>query len=81
MNIGGKIIPNIPGDRVQNITDLLQLRKLFKLRICDIAWERLSDKETKFVEDCEEMMSRKGFITDKMWGWFLQIYEKKNMRV
>ena len=38
----------------------------------------LTDRELKFLENCEDMMGRKGFITWLMEEWTEEIYREKS---
>jgi hypothetical protein len=40
--------------------------------------DSLTDREWKFLENCEDMMGRKGFITEKMEEWAEEIYREKS---
>jgi len=40
--------------------------------------DALTDREWRFLENCEDMMKRKGFITQKMEEWAEEIYREKS---
>lgn len=39
--------------------------------------DEVTDQEWKFFESCEDMMKRKGCITEKMEKWAEDIYRRK----
>ena len=53
-------------------------RRRFEWIISGLDWEKLDDREIKFIESCEDRMKRKGSLTKPMEDWLEIIYGRKS---